>query len=197
MRPPGRLSRPETLQEEELAENSKIVLAIDIQREYATDGRPYRISGIDASLPNARKVMEGARGAGVPVWHVRHVTDGPVFAAGSEYIDFIPGFEPKNGEPVYTKALPSCFSSAELAQAVEAAKVKEIVVIGYNTSVCCICTIIDGMHRGYGFTLVEDAVASMAANGVSEADMHRSGVNVARQFARVMSTEEAMSGLRS
>jgi len=180
-----------------LAEKSKIVLAIDIQREYATDGRPYRITGIDASLPNARKVIEGARGAGVPVWHVMHVTEGPVFERGSEYTEFVPGFEPKNGEPVYTKSLPSCFSSAELAEAVKAAKVDEIMVVGYNTSVCCICTIIDGMHRGYGFTLVEDAVASMAANGVSEAQMHQSGVNVARQFARIASTDEALAAMRS
>jgi nicotinamidase-related amidase len=174
----------------------KIVLAIDIQREYVAEGRAFHIAGIDASLPNVRKVIEGARESGVPVWHVRHAQDaGSVFDRDGEYVQFIAGFEPLDGEPVYTKDMYSSFSAPGLAEAVAEAGPEEIVVIGYGTPMCCICTIIDGMHRGHSFTLVEDATGAKAANGVGEAEMHQSAINVLRQFAKIKSTDEVLAGL--
>jgi ureidoacrylate peracid hydrolase len=173
----------------------KIVLAIDIQREYVTEGRPFHIAGIDSSLPNVRKVIDGARDAGVPVWHVQHVQDGAIFDRNTEYIDFVGGFEPLEGEPTFQKDMYSAFSTPALAQAVTEAEPEEIVVIGYGTSLCCISTIIDGLHRGHSFTLVEDATGAKNANGVSEDDMHQSAVNVLRQFAKIKSTDEVVAEL--
>jgi ureidoacrylate peracid hydrolase len=173
----------------------KIVFAIDIQREYVTEGRRFHIAGIESSLANARKVIEGARDAGVPVWHVQHVQDGSIFDRNSEYVDFIGGFEPLEGEPVFQKDLYNAFSTPELAQAVIEAKPEEIVVIGYATGLCCISTIIDGTHRGHSFTLVEDATGTKSANGISEDDMHQSAVNVIRQYAQVKGADEVVAEL--
>ena len=52
--------------------DTPLLIAIEIQREYTTKGRPYFMEGIDESLENCRKVLTHAREKNWTVAHVRH-----------------------------------------------------------------------------------------------------------------------------
>ncbi|HEY0168717.1 MAG TPA: cysteine hydrolase [Jatrophihabitans sp.] len=175
-----------------MAVTPRILLVIDIQQEYTAAGRAFHIAGIEPSLTNAKTLIDAARVAGVPVWHVQHQQEKGVFARGGEHTDPIAGFEPQGDEPVFIKDMYNSFSSPELVKALEATKPEDITVIGYGTPLCCLSTIVDGMHRGYSFTLVEDAVAAKATKQTSEEEMHRSAVNVISEYARVTRTEDVL-----
>lgn len=173
----------------------KIILAIDIQNEYITEGRPFNIKSIAKSLDNARGIIEAARKKNIPVWHVKHQQDKNVFIKDSSLSDFIDGFEPLTNERLFVKDMYSCFSSKEFVSAVADESPEEIIIIGYGTSMCCTCTIIDGIHRGYKFTLVEDASASRSFTHATEAEMHRSAINILKQYAKIISANELISEL--
>jgi ureidoacrylate peracid hydrolase len=179
-----------------MAATPRILLVIDIQQEYITAGRPYHIEGIEPSLTNAKALIEAARAAEVPVWHVHHQQDEGMFARDGAHTAPIEGFEPQAGEPVFIKDLYSSFSSPALVEALEETKPEDITVIGYGTPMCCLSTVVDGIHRGYSFTLVEDATAAKAGEQAGEDELHRSAVNVVRQYARVTGTEDVLQELK-
>ena len=91
----------------------------------------------------------------------------------------------------------SCFSSKEFAEKIAKESPEEIIVMGYGSSMCCTCTIIDGLHRGYKFTLVEDATASRNFPHANEEEMHRSAINILRQYAKVILTKDLLFEMES
>lgn len=173
----------------------KLILAIDIQNEYITEGRLFNIKGIKPSLDNARIIIDMARKNDIPVWHMRHEQEKNVFIKGTHLSDFVDDFKPKSGEPHFTKDMYSCFSSSEFTKQLAEEKPEEIIIIGYGSSMCCTCTIIDGIHRGYNFVLIEDATASRNFLHATEEDMHRSAINILTQYAKIKNTNELISEL--
>ena len=168
----------------------KIILSIDIQNEYITSGRPFCINSINQSLQNAALVIIQSRKSGIPVWHVKHEQTDRIFIKGHELTNFILSCAPEKNEKVFSKDLYSCFSSDAFKKAIETEKPDEIFIIGYGSSMCCLCTIIDGIHRGYQFTIIEDATASKANKDISESDMHHSAIAILQQYAKVISTND-------
>ena len=166
----------------------KIILAIDIQNEYITPGREFNIQEIKFSLNNAKLIIEAARNKNIPVWHMQHKQDKNVFVRDTPLSDFIEGFEPIMNERSFVKNMYSCFSSDEFSKQLALEKPEEIIIVGYGSSMCCLCTTIDGIHRGYRFTLVEDATGSRGFPHADENEMHKSAYNILRQYANVVKT---------
>lgn len=50
----------------------QLILAIDIQNEYITEGRPFCIPNIKTFLDNIRKIFAVARDKNIPIWHMQH-----------------------------------------------------------------------------------------------------------------------------
>ncbi len=79
-----------------------LLIAMDIQREYTTEGRPYFINGVEPSVKiingvepsvkNCRRVLDHARAQRWPVAHVRHLQGGHVFSETLDYSRFVEGF---------------------------------------------------------------------------------------------------------
>src|SRR6185295_8607364 len=93
-----------------------ILVVIDIQKEYVTEGRPYFINGIGPSLEKAKSVMATARAAGWELVHIRHLQKGEIFSPESPYSGFVAGFEPAKGESEIVKGDYSCYSAPEFAR---------------------------------------------------------------------------------
>lgn len=172
----------------------KLILVIDIQNEYISEGRPFYIKDIADSLSKAKQLIQAGRENHVPIWHVAHKKDGKVFSKDSQLSDFITGFEPVEGELVFIKDMYSCFSSEEFTQKISALKPEEIIILGYGSSMCCLCTIIDGIHRGFNFTLASDATASKPCGNISEKEMHQSAINILTQYAKIASVADVVNG---
>jgi len=168
----------------------QLILAIDIQKEFITEGRQYHIRGIEPSLINAKKIISHARKNNIPLWFMQHQQDNRCFIKNDPLSALIDGFEPKENELLFTKSMYSCFSSNEFSEKLAEANPEEIIIIGYGSSMCCLCTTIEGIHRGYRFTLIEDATASANFPHANEEEMHRSAYHILRQYAKVIKTAD-------
>ncbi len=171
---------------------NKTLVVIDIQKEYTTEGRPFRIESIGPSLSNAKIVLEKARAENWQIIHVQHLQEGDLFNHKSELSNFVAGFEPQGRELKVIKNNYSSYSAETFAEAMKtcADAKHEVVVIGYGSTMCCISTIIDGYHRGNKMVFVQDASNSKSGGGLSEANLHTSATHIISNFARVTSTSE-------
>ena len=66
----------------------------------------------------------------------------------------------------------------------------EIFVIGYGSTMCCMATIIDGYHRGFRFTFVQDASHSKRSAQFNEVVRHMHAVDQLSIFANITNTSD-------
>ncbi|MEV0598101.1 cysteine hydrolase family protein [Streptomyces sp. NPDC050315] len=140
------------------------LLMVDFQNTY-TRG-VMELPGWQAALDSAAALLTRAREAGTPVIHI--VNDG---GAGTPYdiraeIGAIhPGVAPADGEPVVVKQAPNAFHDTDLAQKVEAAGRKNVIIAGFMTHMCVTFTAEGAFLRGYAPTIVADACATRPLTG--------------------------------
>lgn len=170
-----------------------ILCVIDIQKEYSTPDRPFYISGLEASLTNAKSLLSYARKNDWQIIHVQHLQDGSIFSRTNEFSQFVDGFEPCDGELVCIKENFSSFSSLEFTTALLEKKQNEIFVIGYGSTMCCLSTIIDGYHRGFKFTFVADASNAKPTANFTSANLHNSATEILRTFGNVKNVSDIIS----
>ncbi|MEU2058930.1 isochorismatase family protein [Streptomyces sp. NPDC013455] len=135
------------------------LIMVDYQNTY-TRG-VMELTGWDAALDAAADLLARARAAGARVVHV--VNDG---GAGSPYdiraeIGAIhPRVAPADGEPVVVKHTPNAFLDTDLAEHVDAAGGKDVVIAGFMTHMCVLATAQGAFLRGNRPTVVADASAT-------------------------------------
>lgn len=170
--------------------NKKVLVVIDIQKEYTTPGRPFYLEQAGPSLKTAQGVLESARDRGWPIVHVRHVQSGDIFNAESSNSDYVEEFRPRAGERQITKSDYSCYSSPEFARLAAAEPKSEFVVIGYGSTMCCLSTIVDGYHRGQAFVFVRDASSAKRTASLDELSAHRAATDIISIYAKVVGANE-------
>jgi ureidoacrylate peracid hydrolase len=167
-----------------------VLVVIDVQKEYTTEGRPFFIPGIDASLAKGLSMLEHARKNQWAVFHVRHLQEGNIFSPKSEFSDYVNGFEAKANEREFTKANFSCFSDPSFSSALSDYRDSSIYIIGYGSTMCCLSTIIEGYHRGYKMHLVSDASAAKPTKQHTSEDLHARMLDVLSTFSAVSKASE-------
>lgn len=170
-----------------------VLLVIDIQKEYATKGRPFHINGIEQSLANAILVLDHARKNNWEIIHIKHLQDGNIFNVNHNESNYIEGFKPMDNEKEFIKRNFSCFSNPDFAIYCEQFKASKIHVIGYNSRMCVLSTIIEGYHRGHYFALVKDASNAKSDDERTEEVMHSTMVSVLSVFADILSTNDLIN----
>ncbi|WNG50539.1 cysteine hydrolase [Archangium minus] len=170
----------------------KVLVVVDVQREYVTPGRAFHIASIGPSLENGRRVLETARSKGWPIYHVRHLQAGAIFNQDDAYSGFVQGFEPQGDEREIHKGNFSCYSAPDFAEAMSrhAARGDEVIIIGYGSTMCCLSTIIEGYHRGQKMVFVSDASRAKASARLSEESLHAHATDIISTYARVVTTQQ-------
>lgn len=170
--------------------NKKILVVIDVQKEYTAPGRPFYLEQAGPSLKTAKKVLDTARDLAWPIVHVRHVQDGEIFNAKSPNSDYVEDFRPRAGEKEIVKSDFSCYSSPDFAKMAAAELKNEFVVIGYGSTMCCLSTIVDGYHRGQKFVFVKDASSAKKTASLDELSAHRAATDIISIYAKVVGADE-------
>lgn len=152
------------------------LLLIDMVRAYFDEGGSFELPS-RASLDSASRLLSAARGAGVPVVHtcVRYMpggADGGVFFAKVAGLAAFAGegpvgpdepgafrseVEPRPGEVVIAKQMPSAFFGTSLAGTLTAMGVDTVVIAGVSTSGCVRASATDAMSHGFVPLVVADA----------------------------------------
>lgn len=135
------------------------LLLIDCQNTYREG--VMQLVGVEPALKRARKLLERARGAGIPVFHIRHDA-----GAGSPYdLDTPLGaisdeVAPANGEPVITKTHPNAFVNTDLHEQLQAHGVSNLMLGGFMTHMCVNSSARGAFNHGYTPTLIAAACAT-------------------------------------
>jgi nicotinamidase-related amidase len=151
-------------------------------------------------IKNVSRVVERARGRGVPVIWVQHSDDELVH--GSPSWQWVPELAPAPGEPVIHKRFNSSFEETALEEELAKLGASHITLAGAATNWCIRATAYGALDRGYDLTLVKDAhttgsmefedgVRIEAANVVRELNVAMSWVSYPGRANGIAAAEDA------
>lgn len=180
-----------------LAAGSTALLVIDFQNEYFSGRMPIP-DGL-AALRNTQRLVAHADRAGMPVFHIQHVTPAgsPIFAEDGGTVPFHSELQPSPHHAVVKKSQVSAFQGTDLDQRLKAAGIKTLIVSGLMTHMCVTGAARDAVPLGYAVIVPHDACATRDLDGpaglVPHTELHRSALAaIADAFGDVMSTARVL-----
>lgn len=143
------------------------LVMIDCQNTYRKG--LMQLTGVEAALSEASKLLAKARSLGIPIIHIQHnAGPGSPYDISAEIGAICHEVAPIAGESVITKNYPNSFVATDLDQQLKALGIKNIVLAGFMTHMCINSTAHGGFNLGYFVTVVASATATRplkAANG--------------------------------
>jgi nicotinamidase-related amidase len=112
-------------------------------------------------LANASDLLERARVASVPVFHVQHCEEGGPLAPDTPAWQTHLRVAPRAGEPVIRKWSASSFYKTDLDQRLRATGVGRLVIAGLQTEMCIDTACRVAQTLGYAVTLAGDTHSTM------------------------------------
>lgn len=179
--------------------NSTALLVIDFQNEYFTGKMP--IPDGKAALDNANRLIAMADAAGMPVFHVQHVTPAgaPIFAEDGETVAFHADIQPAEHHAVVRKSSVSVFPTTDIDAQLKAEGINTLIVSGLMTHACVAGATRDAVPLGYDVIVADDACATRDLTGddgktVPHAVLHQASlVTLSDTFADVQSTDAILA----
>jgi nicotinamidase-related amidase len=137
------------------------LVVIDIQNEYF-EGGAIPLPDADGAAGRAAEAIAAARGAGVPVFHVRHEEpeSDEYFIPGSKGAETNAAVAPADGEAVIVKNHPNSFLDTDLAERLAKLGAGRVAFCGMMTSMCVDATVRAAADQGLDAVLVDDACAA-------------------------------------
>ncbi len=175
------------------------LVMIDCQNTYREG--VMQLAGVEAALMEAQRMLQRARAAGIPVFHVRHDA-----GAGSPYDltqrigQISDEVAPREGEAVITKSFPNAFVQTGLEQQLYAAGVTNVILTGFMTHMCVNSTARGAFNLGFHPTVVAGATATRDLPGADGAVVPAAAMQVASlaglrdMFAVVVGTSDEIAG---
>jgi nicotinamidase-related amidase len=137
------------------------LVIIDAQGEYRS-GR-MALPGIDPALAQIAALLERARAAGTPIFHVAQIGQaGALFDPETERGAILPQAAPAAGEPVIMKKLPNAFAGTELHERLQLTGRRDLILAGFMTHMCISASTRAALDLGYQSTVIADATATRA-----------------------------------
>jgi len=189
------------------------LMVIDMQNGFlhgkgsmAAIGMPHE--ALVPAVPGCRRLVEGARAAGVPVIYTRYVylpdySDGGLLP--NEYLpamrevnalvkgtwdgEVVDELTPQDGDIVIDKSRPSSFYGTQLEPVLTSLEVRHLVMAGVTTNVCVETTARDAGQRDYRVHVVSDATAEYEP----ERHDHALGT-IGFLFGRVTTIDDVLDG---
>jgi nicotinamidase-related amidase len=159
-------------QEPARLDRSALVM-IDCQNTYRQG--VMHLEGVEAALDEAAKLLQLARGAGTPIFHIQHDAGaGTPYDIRSEIGAIAEPVAPRSGEPVIVKHYPNSFVCTVLEDRLRAAGIENVILAGFMTHMCVNSTARGAFNLGFKPTVVVRATATRdlpaAGGGVIKAE---------------------------
>ncbi|WP_323982211.1 pyrimidine utilization protein B [Novosphingobium aureum] len=202
------------------------VVTIDMQNAYASEGGYVDLAGFDISgaagvIDRIAKVLDTARGAGMPViflqngwdedyleagteaspnWHksnalktmrARPELAGKLLARGGWDYELVDALAPQPGDIRVHKTRYSAFFNSQLDSVLRSRGIRTIVFVGIASNVCVESTLRDAFHLEYFSVMLEDATHHLGPDFVHQATIY----NVEKFFGWVSSVAEFCGSL--
>ena len=180
------------------------LIVVDVQRAFDQ----WEAAGKRRNNPHAVArivdLLTAFRDRAAPIFHIRHQGTRP----NSSFLPEATGFAVKDeareiaGEPVIVKRVNSAFIGTDLETHLRAADIGTLVICGATTNHCVETTTRMAGNLGFDARLVRDATWTFDRIGPdgdahSAEDIHAMTLaNLNGEFARIVSTAEAIAALR-
>ena len=135
------------------------LILIDCQNTYREG--VMQLVGVEEALQEARKLLERARAAEAPIFHIQHDA-GPgspydVQAENGQIADVV---APQGDEPVIVKHFPNSFARTDLHEHLQACGRQNLILAGFMSHMCVSSTARGAFDQGYRATVVDQATAT-------------------------------------
>ena len=197
-------ARPEPVK---VSASDTAVIVIDMQNAYASAGGYVDKAGFDvapaaATIGQIARVLEAARGAGMPViylqngwdadyveagtpaspnWHKSNALKtmrsrpelaGQLLARGGWDYELVDALAPQPGDITLHKTRYSAFFNSQLDSVLRSRGIRTLVFVGIASNVCVESTLRDGFHLEYFGIMLEDATHHLGPDFVREATVY-------------------------
>jgi nicotinamidase-related amidase len=135
------------------------LMVIDVQREYMEPESMLTSDGDDL-IDKCKGLIDKARGAGVPVVYVQHLSDDQ--PDDPDLIGVHPELAPRADEPVIQKRFGSAFFKTDLEKTLERLGAKTLYVCGLATFGCVNATVMCAVCKDYETIVAKDAHGAQA-----------------------------------
>ncbi|MGM0831502.1 cysteine hydrolase [Halomonas qinghailakensis] len=135
------------------------LILIDCQNTYREG--VMQLEGVEEALVEAKKLLEKARDAGIPIIHIQHDSgEGSPYDTKAPIGQIADIVKPIAGEPVITKAFPNAFVQTELEAQLKKSGCNKLVLAGFMTHMCVNSTAHGAFNLGFEVTVVASATAT-------------------------------------
>ncbi len=176
------------------------LMVIDMQRFFVEPGSPLSLEHGNVIIPTVKRLIESFRKAGLPVIYTRHVhhPDGSdagnlgwwwdgMIIEGSPESEINSELAPLPGEKIIFKHRYSSFHGTDLETVLRGKEIRDIVISGVMTNLCCETTAREAFMRDYRVTFLADAT------GAATEEMHLASlINLSFGFARIALTDDVL-----
>lgn len=170
------------------------LVLIDHQVEYRHGN--VALSGLDAAVAECAVLLEQARTAAAPVFHIAHHgrPGGSLFDPQGPGVAILPELLPLAGEACISKQLPNAFAGTDLHAQLQASGRSQLVIAGFATHMCVSSTTRAALDLGYACTVIAAACATRdlpdpLGGVVSAAEVQRANLAaLADRFAIVLAS---------
>jgi nicotinamidase-related amidase len=143
---------------------TKALLIIDIQNDYFVGGK-MELEGSEPASLRAGKLIAAFRKRRMPVIHIQHISLRPgatFFLPDTDGVKIHDNVSPAVNETLIKKHFPNAFRETTLADHLQSAGIRELVIAGMMTHMCVDATTRAAADLGYTCSLAHDACATRA-----------------------------------
>jgi nicotinamidase-related amidase len=180
------------------------LIVVDVQRAFDQWEAAGKRRNNPQALARIVDLLNAFRECSAPIFHIRHQGTRP----NSSFLPDGTGYPVKDearelgGEPVIVKRVNSAFIGTDLEARLRAADIQTLVICGATTNHCVETTTRMAGNLGFDARLVRDATWTFDRIG-PDGDAHSAEeihamtlANLNGEFARIVSTAEAITALR-
>jgi nicotinamidase-related amidase len=179
------------------------LIVVDVQRAFDEWEAAGKRRNNPEAVARIADLLSAFRDRGAPIFHIRHQGTRPNSSFRPEATGYPVKDEAREieGEPVIVKRVNSAFIGTDLEHRLRAAGIETLIICGATTNHCVETTTRMAGNLGFDAALVRDATWTFDRVGPdgdahSAKDIHAMTLaNLNGEFARIVSTAEAIAGL--
>jgi len=139
--------------------SASALVMVDLQNTYREG--VMKLDGVEPALAEAKRLLERARKAGIPIIHIQHEAGaGSPYDTSARIGRISDEVAPREGETVITKNYPNAFVNTDLEAKLREAGAKDVVIAGFMTHMCVNSTARGAFNLGFRPTVVAAATAT-------------------------------------
>jgi nicotinamidase-related amidase len=135
------------------------LVMIDCQNTYRRG--VMQLTGIEEAIGEAKRLLDNARKAGTPIFHIMHdAGPGSPYDITADIGQIAEPVAPRADEPVIVKHYPNSFVGTELDALLRERGIQNLILAGFMTHMCVNSTARGAFNLGYRPTVVASATAT-------------------------------------